>query len=531
MVLAVGFLLLIAIGYLLLDLLTSDLALGEKLSLSYGTGIGFISLLMFLMLYFKLLNSKNQLIILIFLISIVLFAIKYMIKKPSVARLKHLRSRTIFFKQWNYKLYLIILPLFVFSLLLSYYYPIMIFDGIDYEVAGKLMTLNKAVVPENYFRPYPPLVPATYSFIHLLGSSHPKLIFPLFYLSLVLCFYCRLIALGINRGSSSVFTLILATTPYTFWHSFLGILNLTAAYYFSIATLFWFSHLRNISESEGGSRINNSHPLLAGIFYSLSIFTRFEMLVFFLIPLIFTAFYSLRYQLSNNLLYLVLPSLCISLFWSFFSSYKLVSGEYIKIFSLAIIIFIIAFILSYLFVLKKYYYSLIGFIDKCEMRVFPLVGAIGLSFAIFLIICVFIPQGVQSNLHFANQSIFFIKTLVTRSIAFIFGNVFFLSTSVLIMLLPTIKYRNFGREYIYLFVFIISFLIFNIIMFSYLYFFDYISDSIARSYDLREFLNTVVYHPGKVINSAQIRCLLPIYPSIIFFFAISRRIQKAFEVK
>jgi len=529
MVLALGFLLLFIIGYLLLDLLTSDLTSEEKMSLSYSMGIGFISFLMFMMFYFKLLHSKTQLIILMLLISIVLFTIRHMIKKKAVDNLKHFGSRTIFFKQWNYKLYLIIFPLFIFSLIFSYYYPIMIFDGIDYEVAGRLMTLSKAVEPENYFRPYPPLIPVAYSFTYFLGGIHPKIIFSLFYLSLVICFYFRLSAWGLNKSSSLVFTLILATTPYTFWHSFLGILDLTAAYYFSIATLFWFSHLRNISESGDESRINCSHPLLAGIFYSLSIFTRFEMLVYFLIPLIFTALYSLKYHILKNVLYLALPSLFISSFW-FFSSYKLVSGEDFKIFSIAIIILIIAVVLLYFIILKKGYDNIIGFIDRCEMRAFYLVKVIGLSFAIFLIVCVFIPQDMQSNLYFVNQLTFFIKTLITRSIAFIFGNIFFLSTSVLIMLFPVIEYKVFRREYIYLFVFIISFLLFNIIMFSYLYFFDYISDSIARSYDLMKFLNNIVYHPGKVISSAQIRGLLPIYPVIIFFFAISRRIQKAFEV-
>ena len=102
------------------------------------------------------------------------------------------------------------------------------------------------------------------------------------------------------------------------------------------------------------------------------------------------------------------------------------------------------------------------------------------------------------------------------------------------MILPAvlIKNKDFKREHIYLFVFIIAFLILNIIMFSYLYFFNYLSDgcSITRNYDLREFLKTFVYQPGQVVNNVQIRGLLPIYPIIIFFFAISGRVRKAFEV-
>ena len=532
MVLAIGFLLLVIIGYLLLDLLTSNLASEEKMSLSYGMGIGFISLLMFLMLYFKLLPSKTQLIILMFLISIVLFAIRHIVKKLGTANLKCLKIRTIFFKPWNYKLYLTSLPLFILSLIFSYYYPIMITDGIGYEVTGKLMAVNSSIEPESYFIPYPPLISSAYSFICFFGGSHLKIILPLFYLSLVLCFYFRLIALGVNKRSSLVFTLILATTPYIWWHSFLGILNLTAAYYFSIATLFWFSHLKNISESGDESRINYTYPLLAGLFYSLSIFTRFEMLVYFLLPLIFTALYSLKYHLSKNLLYLVSPSLFISSLWSFFSSYKLSSSEDFQVFSVAIIILIAVVVLSYFIVIKKVYGNPIDFIDRCKRRNFYLLRALGLSFAIFLIIYLFIPQNVQNNLDFFSQILFFLKTLIMRSIIFIFGNVFFLSTSFLIVLLPLKRYKSFKREDIYLVSFILSFLFLNIMIFSWFYFALYPKgySILYWSYDLVEFFKTIIYHPGKVINSAQIRGLLPIYPIIIFFFATFRRIQKAFEV-
>jgi len=532
MLLTIGFLLLVIIGYLLLDLITTDLTSEEKMSLSYGMGMGFISFLMFIMFYFKLLHSKTQLIILVLLISIALFVIRYMKKKPGASNLKHLENRTISFKQWDYKLFLTILSLFIISLIFSYYYPIMIVDGIGYEVTGKLMAVNKYIEPERYFIPYPPLVPVAYSFIYCLGGCYLKVIFPIFYLSLVLSFYFRLIASEGNKRSSSVFTLILATTPYIWWHSFLGILNLTAAYYFSIATLFWFSHLRNISESGDESGINYSYPLIAGIFYSFSIFTRLEMLVYFLIPLILTALYSLKYHISKNLLYLALPSLFISSFWCISSICKLSSDKDFKLFSIAIIILILAVVLSYFIFLRGDHYKIIDFIDKCEMQIFSLIKALGLSFAILLIIYMFIPQNIQNNLDFISQFLFFIKTLFMRSIIFIFGNLFFLSSSALVMLLPKKEYKGFERGDIYLASFILSFFLLNIMIFGWFYFSLYPEgySVLNWSYELVEFFKTIIYHPGKVINSAQIRGLLPIYPVIIFFIAISRRIQKAFEV-
>jgi hypothetical protein len=256
------------------------------------------------------------------------------------------------------------------------------------------------------------------------------------------------------------------------------------------------------------------------------------MLVYFLIPLIFTAFYSLKYHLPKSLLYLAFPPLFISSLWSFFSHYTLSSSEDFQSFPIAVIILIVAVVLSYFVVIKKGDSTLIDFINKYERQIFQPLKVLGLSFIFLLIMYVFIPQTVQNNIGFISQFLFFVKTLVMRSIIFIFGNVFFFSTSVLIVLLPIKKYESFRREDIYLISFILSFLLINIMMFSWFYFSLYPRgySVLNWSYDLVEFFRTIVLHPGKVINSAQIRGLLPIYPVIIFFFAISRRIQKAFEV-
>ena len=534
MFVAIGLLLIIVIGYFLQDMVTPDLALGEKVSLSFGMGMGFTALLMFLLLYCKLLNSKTQLLMVMVFIALLLFARRRMIKPTGVVQqLRQITSlhESNFFTWWNYTLYFTIFTLFIFSFVFAYYYPIIITDGTDYEVTGKLMTMNRAIEPENYFRPYPPLIPVSYTFIYFLGGLHPKIMFPLFYLSLVFCFYFRLIALGINKKSSSIFTLVLATTPYLWWHSFLGILNLTAAYYFSVATLFWFSHLRNISDSENKSRINYSYPLLAGIFYSLSITTRFEMLTYFLIPLIFTVFYSLKYHLLKNLLCLVIPSLFVSSYWALFSIYQLGYDEHFALFPIAIIFLVIAVVLFYFIVLNRGFGNIMNFIDKCEMRISSFLKIVGVGFAVLLVVYTFLPHDIENNLHFVNKAVFFVKTVVTKSITVLFANVFFLTTSVLLTLLPgrIMRYEDGGREHKYLFVFIISFLIVNVVIFSCLFFTSYPEKfaGVNWSYDLREFLNTIVYHPGQIINNTQIRGLLPLYPIIIFYCALSKKIQKA----
>ena len=535
--LGIGFLGLIIVGYGVVDLIASDLYFEEKLSLSYGMGVGFISLFMFLMFYFKLLDSATQLIVLLFLIALILFISNHLMRKSTTAP-SHLKSRTVSYKRFfmdrHYKLYLCLFPLFIVSVIFAYYYPITIYDGVDYELTGRLMAFKRAVEPENYFRPYPPLIPVTYAFIYLLGGSYPKIIFPFFYLSLAVCFYFRLVHLGTHRRSSLIFTLVLATTPYVWWHSFLGILNLTAAYYFSIASFFWFFHLKDITHSHAQSRMNCSYPLLAGFFYSFSIFTRFEMLAYVFIPVLLTAYYSLRYRLLKSVVYLTLPSLGSALLWYLFSSLRLFppsEGFNFTISSGAMLISLLAFIISYVVVIHKGSDTFIALVDKFPFGVRSLVRVFGMGFVLFLVLYFFMPDERYHAFPLVSKAVLLLSTLATTTIAFLFGNIFYLATSLLIVFIPTVRQDIVGKEQGALGAFILLYVMVNITMYSFFYFSLYAQGSeLAWHYEVAELVKTMVSHPGNLINDAQFRGLLPLYPIAIFFFAVTKKIHRAFEV-
>ncbi len=534
MALTIGFGCIFTIGFCVVDLLSPRLSLGERLSLAYGMGIGCISLLMCLLWYGKLLHSPAQLISIMVVLSIALFMCRLFIKKGGNPNLDTFYT-SVFRGDRHYWVYAVLAPLFIFSVLFSYYYPVIMTDGNDYEITGKLIALNGSLAPENFFRPYPPLIPLAYSFIFFLGGTHPKIIFSFFYLSLVFSFYYRLSALGTNKRTSLVFTLILATTPYVWWHSILGILNLTAAYYFSIATLFWFSHLYTIPQPERRAAFQYSHPLLSGVFYSLSIFARFEMLAYFLIPLVLTVLYSLKYRHFKNILCLSLPPLCVSLGWCFYAGSMGASLRGFGRVTIALVVLIVIIVVAYYFSIKRGGDKFVEIIDRCEAHFSSLPKVLGVIFIVLLAVCFFIPHPGQSNVPLVTPLVFFMKTVVAKAVTCIVGNGFFLFTSALMVLLFSRTCINCGqgeRERGYLFIFILFFIVANIAIFSSLFFSSYPESYavVGWNYDLGELLRTMVNHPGQIVNNTQIRGLLPLYPVIIFFFAISKKVQDAFEV-
>jgi hypothetical protein len=258
------------------------------------------------------------------------------------------------------------------------------------------------------------------------------------------------------------------------------------------------------------------------------------MLAYVFIPLLLTAGYSLRYRLSKNVVYLTLPSLGIALLWYFFSVFRLVprEGFNFTVFSGAMLLLLIAFMVSYLVVIKNGSRALLPLADTFPFGIPSLVRALGVGFILFLVLSFFMPGDGYDAFPLAHKTVLLVKTLATTSVTFLFGNIFYLATSLLIVLIPLMRYSVVGKEQSALCAFILLFVIINIAMYSYFYCSLYAQgySMLKWHYDVVKFVKALVSHPGNLINDAQLRGLLPLYPVTIFFFAATQKIQKAFEV-
>jgi len=195
---------------------------------------------------------------------------------------------------------LILGVLFCFSLVNAVFFPITEADGIWYHIRGMVFLHDPGFdsgTVVSQFRQYPPLVPLLFAYLMAFDIGNVKIIFPCIYLCLLVIFYCRISAVTENRKIAAGFTLVLGTTPYFWWHSFLPFLDLTTGFYYSIGSLYWFFLIRKIlsAKPEDGPTNTCSWAFLSGTFFGLSAWSRLEFLLYDAIPILI-----LLYVLDRN---------------------------------------------------------------------------------------------------------------------------------------------------------------------------------------------------------------------------------------
>ena len=153
-------------------------------------------------------------------------------------------------------------------------------DGFVYDYLGKMLAYTKDMsLYYHEARPFrTPIIPLLHSYFYSFNSIYPKIIYPLFYLSMVLFTYFKIKErVGDDRRYAMIFSLILATTPVFWWRSYLVLDNLVAACYFYFGVVYWYETLERQKEP------HKIKYLLSGLCFALAIWSRVEFF-FFLIP-------------------------------------------------------------------------------------------------------------------------------------------------------------------------------------------------------------------------------------------------------
>ena len=238
----------------------SRLCLLESLFVSFGLGLGVLSLEMFI---FFILNLKFSLLgiigpwILLFIFNLVLY---YAAGKNSTGyKIKETK-----YTSGNYFIYFIIACL-GFTVLYAFFRalikPIEAYDAIAiYAIKSKIFFMAKSI-PHDYFRAagllfphpdYPLNIPLSETFVYMfLGRINEQLVksvFPLYYVAALGILY-----FGIRRFSSRtyalVFTFILASVSQFNNFATNGYMDLPLAYYYLAGTLFLFYWFRETDKT------------------------------------------------------------------------------------------------------------------------------------------------------------------------------------------------------------------------------------------------------------------------------------------
>lgn len=131
--------------------------------------------------------------------------------------------------------------LFLIGVINALFFPVTEGGGVWHEVRSMLLFHEFHFdLTAFQYNTYTPLLHLLYVYLLSISFEKVKIIFPLFYLCLLVIFYHRLYACHKNPKTAAIFTLILGTTPNFWWHSVLPFLNLVSGFYFAVASIYWF---------------------------------------------------------------------------------------------------------------------------------------------------------------------------------------------------------------------------------------------------------------------------------------------------
>ncbi|MBT3923719.1 MAG: hypothetical protein HOF21_14210 [Nitrospina sp.] len=242
--------------------------------------------------------------------------------------------------------------LFLFSIVNAWFFPITESDAIWYHIRGmsffnEVRFDSEWVVPQ--LKQYPPFIPLLFAYLIAFDAEFLKIFFPLMYLCLNIIFYSRILSLTENKKMSCLFTLVLATTPYFWWHGVLPFLDLTTAVFYSTGALYWYFWIKNKMEGATDKREGSSYALISGVLLGLAAWTRIEFLLYDLVPVFLTLYVFSRYSEKNESLkslklfflgILLLPSIWFLTLLTFdmtlWSQMKMVGGVCVFLWVLAL---------------------------------------------------------------------------------------------------------------------------------------------------------------------------------------------------
>ncbi len=288
---------------------------GEQIAVSIPLGCGFCSLWLFAAYV-----SAFNVMIWISLGFMFALLLKVITNKNLIMDLKSYSCIQVSRNSWkNYFSkrillnWLILLVLFIVSLLFSVYFPTMTPDGFGYDYFGKLLAAKKDM--SIYFQEFPvyrtPITHLLHSYFYLFNFNYPKIIYPFYYLSIVLFLYFKLKERVKDEDYCLMFTLILATTPVFWWRSYLVLNNLIAATYLFFAVVYWRETIDRPKENL------TKYYLLSGLFFAFAIWARLEFIFSFIITLVITIVSKKDTEKKHELFYFCLFPVTVTLVWLF----------------------------------------------------------------------------------------------------------------------------------------------------------------------------------------------------------------------
>ena len=385
--------------------------------------------------------------------------------------------------------------LFTLGITYAFYFPITGADGIWYHVKGMVYFHEARFDSEritSQLRQYPPMIGLLYAWLISGNIERLPIIFPVLYFCLLIVVFHRLWDHSKNSKIAAFGTLVLGTTPYLWWHSFLPFLDLTAAVFFTSGILYWFSLVKNNLMSPEGINIpqNKSLAILSGLMFGFSSWTRPEFVLFSALPLFLLVCIFDRNENSTSeresiilrfgLASLTLPSLWFAVLLNFDG--PLYSGI------TELVIACVGLWLGFGLILSR--------VVRFPYKISRLVVITSATFGLIGLIYVLPPDISLWN------------TLSIRVFRFFAVHIFFTGTIFLVLLVFSEKLEQLALEEKTLGVLLLLLLSVQFYLYAY---------SGLKWPTLSHYVENTFIYPGNSVNLSDTRGALAIYPAFVFF--------------
>jgi len=395
--------------------------------------------------------------------------------------------------------------LFTLSMINAWYFPITESDATWYHIRGmsffhEVRFDSEWIVPQ--LKQYPPFIPLLFTYLIAFDVEFLKVFFPLSYLCLNIIFYSRLLVLAENKKMACLFTLVLATTPYFWWHGVLPFLDLMTAVFYSTGSLYWYFWIKNKMEDAKGDE-ESSYALISGILLGLAAWTRIEFLLYDLVPIFLTVYVFSRYpDKSSNLKSLKIFFLSLlslpSIWFLNLLTFDMVLWSQIKMVGV-VCLFLWALALGLTWGNWK--------IPESRVRL-AFVLAVSGYFALLLVL------GAEPVPVWKKLVISLYRTSTVH--------VFYLFTTLLVVFVFFEKIKDLPEQKKLLVFFLILFLCTHLAIFTY---------STPKWPTLGEFVYATFIQPGNSVNLSDTRAMMSAYPIFIFFIASLPFVKRRLEIE
>lgn len=292
------------------SLLKCKLNCWERFGLAYGLGLAIFTFGIFLSSFLGAPFSKYTLVVVFLILLGAIWGIK-----------KKKRIGLDFKISWNKPtiaatiLGIIILLVGLSSLFESVVRPIYTWDALAiWGTKGKaIFSLGNIQAVKDYGAQsyYPLNIPIAMAIFYNFGESFVKSIFPFYFVAMLAVFYGSLKRCGYGYVGL-VGTLMLAVTPFVFFHSTIAYANLPMAFYYMASVIYLYQFFKNN---------NRAFLMLSSVLLGVGCWTRPDGLIWVFPSLAVLAVYALKRRRWLDPIFYLAPILIFVLPWSVFATY------------------------------------------------------------------------------------------------------------------------------------------------------------------------------------------------------------------